>query len=63
MERETIASPDLSTLDKTQLVDLLQNRTQLLVTAITLKVPDRNYIEALTQEVKDIQEAIRLYQG
>ncbi|MEO6611201.1 MAG: hypothetical protein ABIT05_03680 [Chitinophagaceae bacterium] len=60
MERETIASPDLSTLDKTQLVDLLQNRTQLLVTAITLKVPDRNYIQALTQEVKDIQEAIRL---
>ena len=53
-----ITIQDFQTLDKDQLIDLLQHKTKLLVTASVLKVPDHAYIETLKEEVKKLQEAI-----
>lgn len=49
----------LFNLDKDQLIDLLQDKTQLLVTASRLHFPDHAYIKELTRQVKEIQEVVK----
>jgi hypothetical protein len=49
----------LSTLDKTQLADLLQNRTYLLSVAMHLNLHDPHYIESLKKEVGIILDALQ----
>ena len=55
----TINPQSLSSLDKNALIDLLQHRTMLLLSASTLFVPDRDYIKVLIREVQEIQEEVK----
>ena len=48
----------LSVLDKSQLVDLLQHKTQLLIAARTSGIKYPNYINDLRREVQLIQAAL-----
>jgi len=48
----------LSKLDKTQLIDLLQHKTQLLVSASLGHLVDHDYTDNLRREVEQIQSEI-----
>ena len=48
-----------SSLDKESLIDLLQHRTKLLLSATTEGFPDRGYILRLKSEVETLQEEIK----
>ncbi len=58
----TITIEYLHTLDKEQMVDLLQHKTDLLLTASRLKIPDFNYLKMLKQEVLKLQAAVAEFQ-
>ena len=53
-----ITTEDLSSMGKEQLIDLLVFKTDLLIKATVLKVPDHSFIKELTEEVKKLQELI-----
>jgi hypothetical protein len=63
MEREAqniLESSDfLRTASKTELIDLLMNRTTLLRVAATSRIQDQAYMAQLKKEVKQLQEEIR----
>jgi hypothetical protein len=52
-------SQSLASLDKFELIDLLQNKTLLLVTATLAKVKDKEYIRSMRKDVEDIQLEIK----
>jgi hypothetical protein len=54
-------SPDrsLTSLDKDQLIDLLQDKTKLLIDARSANILDKVYIDLLRKEVEDIQFEIK----
>ncbi|OSZ77518.1 hypothetical protein CAP36_14145 [Chitinophagaceae bacterium IBVUCB2] len=52
---------DYKKLDKGQLIDLLQSKTNLLITASVLKLTDKVYVENLRKEVVELQQAINNY--
>ncbi len=58
----TITCEYLQTLNKEQMVDLLQHKTDLLLTASRLNSPDLNYIRMLKQEVISLQAAVAQFQ-
>lgn len=49
----------LANLEMTQVIDMLQSKTQLLVTASLLHVKDQEYLSSLREEVKRLQEEIQ----
>ena len=55
----TVTPQYLSVLDKAQLVDLLQHKTHLLVTARITRIQDQVYLKTLQKEVEVIQAAIK----
>ncbi len=58
-ERSVKTMDDYKKLDRSQLIDLLQYKTKLLITASVLKVPDKVYLEELKKEVEELQKAIK----
>jgi hypothetical protein len=54
----SISQPYLSSLDVPQLIDLLQDRTQLLLTARLPGDADKIYLKLLQKEVELIQQEI-----
>jgi formiminotetrahydrofolate cyclodeaminase len=56
----TIVAPvHLANLEMTQVVDMLQSKTQLLITASLLHVKDQEYMTNLREEVKRLQDEIQ----
>ena len=49
----------LSSLDKDQLVELLQHRTLLLISVRNLDAPDKDFINELAEDVKNIQAELK----
>jgi hypothetical protein len=56
--RHSITADFLATLDRTALIGMLQNRTDLLVTASRLNLKDADYLEELKDDVNKLQQEI-----
>ena len=54
-----ISKETLTSIDKDQLIDMLQHKTQLLLTARTAKLIDKEYTQLLRKEVENIQAEIK----
>ena len=54
-----LSKETLSSIDKDQLIDMLQHKTQLLLTARLAKVVDKEYTLLLRKEVENIQAEIK----
>ena len=59
MPANAVTPQDLFSLDKAQLIDLLQHKTHLLVTARISRIQDQVYLKNLQKEVGIIQAAIK----
>ena len=54
-----ISKETLTSIDKDQLIDMLQHKTQLLLTARLAKFVDKQYTQLLRKEVENIQAEIK----
>jgi hypothetical protein len=68
MKKDTVTSiktesGNFSSLEKSQLIDLLQHKTELLVTATLGRNPDKEYIRLIRKEVEEIQHEIKKRMG